>query len=134
MAPSKHVVVGMMLLHTMVAFCVTPVFSLGGDATGPDARAPYFQKPPSESPGFYNYLLGCSQKFIKNCGYLAFSTIVHHNATIPEECCSYIVNRVGKECYDDLIIPILEASAFRVNISDIIASNKQVWDICASIS
>ena len=134
MALSKCMVSAMILLLAIIAFCITPGFSLDDGVISQDPTTPSFQKPPGDSPGFYNYLLKCSQKFIRNCGYLTFSTIVHRNATLAEECCCNIVNDVGKKCYDNLIIPVLETPAFRANVSKIIKSNKQVWDRCVSIA
>lgn len=87
-----------------------------------------------EPKEFYDYLQVCARKFTKVCGYIIYSAIVHHNATLTRECCDNVINSVGKCCYDSLIIPIVQASAYQGNASKIAESNKQVWEICSYIA
>lgn len=87
----------------------------------------------SQSPkSSHNYLKQCLNKFTKVCGPLAYYSIVYNNVTLKYECCFNILNDVGKECYDDVLVPVLEQPEFKANASEIRARSDEIWRECSS--
>lgn len=135
MVPSKYTHAMALLAFAIASLCmITPGISSDDDPKTFFAPTPTNVFSPDETPEFYAYLFRCARKFVKDCGFLAFSAIVYQNATLTDECCDNVVNGLGKCCYDSLIIPVLESPVFKNNASKIAISNQQVWKKCYSVA
>lgn len=110
---------------------VTPRILSSNDVQSFGNPSPSYQSR-EEHEESIDFLIKCAQKFTDDYSYLTFNNIVYRNVTITEECCDNLVNKVGKKCYDGLIIHILETPAFEGNVSQIAESNDEIWSKCSS--
>ena len=122
-----------LFFYASCAMQVTPRMLSSNDGEGFGDPSPS-NLPREEHQESFEFLTKCATKFTKDCGYLTFNSIVYRNVTLTQECCDNLVNRVGKKCHDGLIVPLLEAPALKGNVSQIAASNEEVWSKCSSIS
>ncbi|KAE9608516.1 hypothetical protein Lal_00020880 [Lupinus albus] len=125
MATSCNLCVVLVFMFSHVLLIQTG-FSYEHEAPQPE---PDFDAP-SPLTSEQKYLFNCVSNLNPSCGQDIFYVLLFGNKTLSSDCCSNLVNDVGKICHDDLVKNMFTSSKFKSKETLILENSEKLWNEC----